>query len=106
MNKVIRTDSNKRQIVAILYSPRYGAGWFTCNPNHPECLFNPDIINLVLAQAPVDEINKLAAALWPDGYWSAAGLRVEWIKLGMAFQVNEVGDGYEEILTSDDWMVA
>ena len=33
MNKVIRDGK-----VAVLYSPGYGAGWYSWNWNHPECV--------------------------------------------------------------------
>ena len=43
VNKLIRDGK-----VAVLYSPNYGAGWFTWNDKYLEILFDPEIVNLVL----------------------------------------------------------
>lgn len=37
---------NEQGEVAVLYSPGYGAGWSTWNPH--DCLFTPEIVQLVL----------------------------------------------------------
>jgi len=42
MNKLVRDGK-----VAVLYSPDYGSGWYTWNPNNPELLFDPAIVQLV-----------------------------------------------------------
>ena len=33
--------------VAVLYSPEFGAGWYTWNQDHPEILFDPAMVKLV-----------------------------------------------------------
>ena len=42
MEKVIRNG-----LVAVLYSPGYGAGWFSWNPGHQELLFHPKLVEMV-----------------------------------------------------------
>ena len=37
MNKLIKNGK-----VAVLYSPGFGAGWFTWNPTMPELIFEPN----------------------------------------------------------------
>ena len=34
-------------MVAVLYSPDYGAGWFTWNSDVEECIFHPEIVKMV-----------------------------------------------------------
>lgn len=52
MEKVIRDGH-----VAVLYSPGYGAGWFTWNENHKELLFHPKLVEMV-EQKRSSEINE------------------------------------------------
>jgi hypothetical protein len=42
MNKLIRDG-----LVAVLYSPGFGAGWYSWNSEHPEILFDPALVELV-----------------------------------------------------------
>ena len=39
MYKVIRNAK-----IAVLVSPGYGAGWYSWNKSHPECLFDPEVV--------------------------------------------------------------
>lgn len=104
MKKLIRDGK-----VAVLYSPEYGAGWYTwSSESNPECLFDSDIVELVLAGASAKAIEDAARAKWPDFY--AGGVRnltVAWVPVGTSFRVNEY-DGYEtiEIMGEVDWVVA
>jgi len=94
--------------VAVLYSPGYGAGWFTWNSGHPACLFDPEIVELV-EQGKHEQIEKLAEKKWGDGFYpgGARQLRVEWLPVGTSFQINEY-DGSESVETRDgvDWHIA
>ena len=108
MEKVIRNGE-----VAVLVSPGFGAGWYTWNLEHPECLFDPDIVEAVLAKKSTDDIIALAEAKWGTGnddYFYAGGARsltVEWVPIGTRFQIDEY-DGSEGIEIADDqvWIVA
>jgi hypothetical protein len=94
MDKVIR-DGN----VAILYSPGFGAGWYTWNREYPECLYDPDIV----AAIESNDRNKaaiLAEAKWENFYTGGAeDLEVEWLPEGTSFSVDEY-DGSESIVTT------
>jgi hypothetical protein len=94
-------------MVAVLYSPGYGAGWFSWNTSRPEILFDPAIVGLV-EQEKWDELQAFVALKYPEIY--AGGLRdlqIWWLKEGTQFQVNEY-DGNEHIETRDtvDWITA
>lgn len=102
MRKTIRDGK-----VAVLYSPAYGAGWFTWNTDNKECLFDSGIVEM-LEQGRGEEVRAYAEAKWPDGYWGGArDLKIMWIPEGTAFLINDY-DGFEEIITneSDGWVIA
>lgn len=42
MNKLIK-DGN----VAVIYNNSYGSGWYTCNTNFPQCIFEPELVEIV-----------------------------------------------------------
>lgn len=90
MDKVVRNGQ-----VAVLYSPGFGAGWYTWNTSHPECLFHPEIVALVEAGAPVT--SALCAELFgPDFYDGGAPPVIAWVPQGVRFIVREY-DGSEHI---------
>ena len=35
------------ETIEVLYSPNYGAGWYTWNQNYPQLLVDPEIIKIV-----------------------------------------------------------
>lgn len=105
MNKLIRDGK-----VAVLYSRGFGAGWYTWNTDHPECLYDPEIVKIVLGEAE-GSINEIACKNYGDGFYSGGshGLYVEWIPIGTRFQILEY-DGAEDLIVEgtddDDWLVA
>ena len=98
----------KDGMVAVLYSPKYGAGWYSWI-DIKEVLFDPDIVQLVLDDAEQKEIEKLAKQKWGDNnyYGGARDLEVMWIPEGTAFRINEY-DGWESIETKEmcEWIIA
>ena len=99
-DKVIRDGA-----VAVLYSPGYGAGWYTWNSESPALLFDPELVRLVEAGAPIDAIEARAHEVYPDGYFGGArDLKIRWLPIGTQFRISEY-DGSESIETSDnvDW---
>lgn len=102
MNKLDRDG-----MVAVLYSPDYGSGWYTWNPNHPELLFDPAIVQLV-EEDKFDELKTYVTLKYPNiyegGMWE---LKVAWIPEGAMFRINEY-DGDESIELKDDadWFTA
>ena len=102
MNKLVRDG-----MVAVLYSPDYGSGWYTWNRNQPELLFDPAIVQLVEDQK-FDELKTYVTLKYPNiyegGMWE---LTVAWIPEGSMFRINEY-DGAESIELKDDadWFTA
>ena len=103
MEKVIREGK-----VAVIYSPGYGAGWYSWNTKYPECLFDPNIVAMVEA-GQHDQIEAYCQTaygteLYPGG---AEQLKIEWILVGTKFRIDEY-DGYESIEYEQDpdWLVA
>ncbi len=104
MKKVIRDGK-----VAILYSPRFGAGWYSWNTSYPECIFLPEIVEMVEKgeQSKIDEdlmYSLLGKDDREDFYFYCGGaedLRIYWLEEGTHFDIHEY-DGSESIQTFDD----
>ena len=103
VKKVIRDG-----MVAVLYSPGFGAGWSTWahSPLDQVCLYDPLVVEWVeggkVGPVPVDQ--------YGDEYFYTGGaddLVIAWVPVGAAFIINEY-DGSESIRMKDDdyWNVA
>lgn len=101
--KVIRDG-----MVAVLYSPGFGAGWYTWDSDYGDALiFDPMIVKYV------EEENKEAmysyvAMRYPDVYTGGLGdITVAWLPEGTLFRINEY-DGSEsiEVLGDSSWIKA
>ena len=96
MEKVVRNGE-----VAVLYSPGFGAGWYSWNTDHKELLFHPKIVELVEAgrQKEIDEEwleeNLGIKNVYCGGAYS---LRIEWLPEGTHFDIHEY-DGAESVTT-------
>ena len=92
---------------AVLYSPGYGAGWWTWNKDNDECLFDKDIAQMLIDGVSNKEIEQAAKEKWPDGYWGGVrDLTVEWIPVGQRFMIEEY-DGNESFrYVEGDWITA
>ena len=102
MHKVIKDGK-----VAVLVSHGYGAGWSSW-AHDTDCLFDPDIVQLVLDGASTETILQCAHEKWPDDYWGGVGgLTVHWIPEGTQFRIDEY-DGAESIEYNSDvrWIIA
>jgi hypothetical protein len=102
MEKVIKDGK-----VAVIYSPDYGAGWYTWNQEYPEMLFDPTVVMFV-EDGDLDKVEAYATLKWPEAYIGGLrDLKVEWIPEGTAFKINEY-DGNEsiEIRDGNQWIVA
>ena len=96
MNKTIKDGR-----VAVLYSPGYGAGWSTWNPDYPEMVFDPGLVDLVLA-GNEEKILAYVVLKWPTAFMGGVeDLRVEWISEGTDFMIKEY-DGAETIVTKEE----
>ena len=96
--------------VAVLYSPGYGAGWSTWNIeyNYKELIFDPGLVELVLAGKEHEEIAVYATLKWPGAYLGGLeGLNIRWVPVGAHFRIDEE-DGNERVVLRDeeDWIIA
>lgn len=106
MNKVVRNG-----LVAVLYSPGYGAGWYTWNNDREfdsiELIFDPGLVSLV-EQGDQEKILAYATLKWPDAYLGGLDdIQIRWIPKDSAFRIEEY-DGSEsvELAGEIDWIVA
>jgi hypothetical protein len=101
LDKVIRDGK-----VAVLYSPGYGAGWFTWH-HIEELVYDPRVVHYV-ETGEKELITSYVEELYPDVYTGGVDdLEIAWIKEGTLFRINEY-DGNESIETKEevDWLVA
>ena len=98
MEKVIRNGK-----VAVLYSPGFGAGWYSWN-ERKELLFHPKLVEMVennrqseITQQWVEE-NLGIDNVYCGG---ADDLQIKWLDEGTAFIINEY-DGSESIETLEN----
>ncbi len=102
MNKLIENDK-----VAVVYSPGFGAGWYTWNTQYPEILFDSNIVTYVETER-WDELKVYMELKYPDLYLGGIGdLTVEWVPIGVQFKVTEY-DGSEclEYRDNENWLTA
>lgn len=111
----------EKYCVAVIYSPGFGAGWYTWNQSRfadldgaNALLFDPILVDLVKqkqqckfdsddAEIITNKIVARAEELCPDGYFGGAeDLVVEWVPIGTEFQIDEY-DGNESIRLKEDF---
>ena len=98
MNKLVRDGK-----VAVLYSPTFGAGWYSWNTKHQQLLFHPKLVEMV-EQGRKKEIDdewvkqNLGIEIYAGG---SDGLSIHWLPIGTAFEVDEY-DGAESLRTIAD----
>ena len=109
--KVLDDEGN----VAVLVSVNYGAGYFTSNEEHPACVFDPFVIEIVSKLKWYENPKKYKALEHhlKDKYakdfdtFGVVGLVVEWIPEGTKFRINDCdGAEYIEIMHEIDWLEA
>jgi hypothetical protein len=95
--------------VAVLYSPGYGAGWYSWH-GIPELLFDPVVVDLVERAGAADSAEELYEQVlrycqvrYPEGYFGGCGtLAIEWVPVGALFRIDEY-DGSECVYTQDQY---
>ena len=101
-------------LVAVLYSPGYGAGWRTWNDDYGDAiLFDPWIVDILLndnysRKEQVQRILAYCTLKYPNLYTGGVrDLTIEWIPVGTAFRIDDY-DGNESIEFRDsmEWMIA
>jgi hypothetical protein len=101
MKKVIRDGK-----VAVLYSPDFGAGWYSWH-NQEELLYDPNIVHW-LESNDHKKITSYMELKYPDVYVGALNdLTIKWIPIGTAFRIQEY-DGNESIEFKEEieWQIA
>lgn len=107
--KVIREGK-----VAVLYSPGFGAGWYTWNTEHgSKLVFHPALVEAVERgehKTMTTEQAKELLGVGPGEHLYCGGLsdlEIEWLPQGDAFEIHEY-DGSESVVSrgSVDWMIA
>lgn len=99
MKKVVRDGK-----VAVLYSPGYGAGWYSWNNDVKQCLFSPEIVDLVESNKRDEITDELCQMLFGVDHFYTGGaksLKIGWLPEGTHFDIHEY-DGFESIQTFDD----
>jgi hypothetical protein len=98
----------KDGMVAVLYSPGYGAGWYSWNTAQPEMLFDPVIVEAVLNGMNERDLYALAEERYPDTYVGGIEqITIEWLPESTMFRIEEY-DGSENVVTytNDVWFKA
>jgi len=98
--------------VAVLYSPGYGAGWSTWQPDPDvriSMLFDPQIADLVQRSPDWQaKVEAMARIKYPDAYLGGLQhLKVKWLRQGTQFYIDE-RDGSESIVINgeQEWITA
>jgi len=94
-------------LVAVLYSPDFGAGWYTWH-NIVELLFDPKVVDMVLEKTSAETIELYCKTVYGDHYYAGASdLEVAWVPTGTEFVIDDF-DGNESITFKDkvNWVVA
>ena len=93
MEKVIRNGK-----VAVLYSPGFGAGWYSWNSNK-ELLFHPKLVEMVENNRQSEITTQwIQKNLGINNVYcgGADDLQIEWLDEGTVFEIDEY-DGSESI---------
>ena len=95
-------------MVAVLYSPGFGAGWYSWHGNE-ELLYDPKLVDMVLEKTSAKTIELYCEEVYGKNhyYGGAENLEVMWVSVGTPFRVEEYG-GAETIAIRDEinWIVA
>lgn len=94
--------------VAVLYSPGFGAGWYTWH-SKVELVFDPVVVQMVLDDRRED-IEDYCLSKYPDDQPYMGGsdeLTIRWVPLGARFRIHEY-DGAESVIVEDEeeWLTA
>ena len=94
-------------LVAVLYSPDFGAGWFTWH-DIKELLFDPKVVDMVMEKTSSETIELYCRTVYGDHYYGGAeNLTVAWVPPGTEFVIEDY-DGNESITFKDkvEWVTA
>ena len=93
-------------LVAVLYSPGFGAGWSTwCGSEHAYKMCVDKELAEAVDAGDYEKAAEIAERKYDAYTGGAYKLKIEWVKEGSAFMIEEY-DGSESIIFSDDMMCA
>jgi len=95
--------------IAVIYSPGYGAGWFTWT-GLEDILFDPVIVEMIETEKDADSIVEYCKKTYGEDHYFFGvmdDLAIEWVDKGTEFIVHEY-DGSERIMFKSDfnWITA
>jgi hypothetical protein len=104
MEKLIRNG-----LVAVIYSPGFGAGWSTWDHGNygAELVFDP-VLAAYVDEGKMAEAESYVAMRFPEAYIGGLeDLSILWVPVGTEFRIHEY-DGSEsiEIKEKMDWLIA
>ena len=94
-------------LVAVLYSPGFGAGWFTWH-NIADLLFDPKVVDMVMEKNSAETIELYCKTVYGDHYYGGAcDLEIAWVPAGTEFIIDEY-DGAEALTLKNEtkWITA
>lgn len=95
-------------LVAVLYSPGYGAGWYSWHGIR-ELLFDPKVVDMVMEKTSAKTIELYCETVYgKDSYYGGAcDLEVVWVPQGYQFTIDEY-DGAETLKLKEEtnWVTA
>ena len=97
----------KDGMVAVLYSPGHGAGWYSWH-GIEALVYDPVVVDMVLREVDPEEIVEYCEQKYGQKYYGGVDdLQVEWIPVGRRFIINEY-DGFESIIMENEvmWLIA
>ena len=96
--------------VAVLFSPGFGAGWYTWNTQYPQLMFDPVVVAHLLMEnpQPMDDLDKYLEDKYPEIYTGGLrDLRIRWVPEGTQFRIHEYDGSETVILDSEEkWFMA
>ena len=94
--------------IAVIISTGYGGGWSTWNKQHPQCLFDPNLVEMI-ENKNFYQINRYCKSTYGLNFRtdSVEDLEVVWVPKNTKFRVCEY-DGIESIQYAKDikWFTA
>ena len=104
MEKLIRNG-----LVAVIYSPGFGAGWSTWDHGNygAELVLDP-VLAAYVDEGKMAEAESYVAMRFPEAYTGGLeDLSIQWVPVGTEFRIHEY-DGSEsiEIKEKMDWLTA
>lgn len=104
---------NRKEIngyVGVLINKKRGSGYSTTNPDFPEAVFDPNVIQLVEKDGTQEDFEKYIESTYGELVFHCCdleGLEVVWVPRGTKFIIVDESDvGIETLYTALDFLEA